>query len=252
MAHSKRYLTLLFLAVAGTLFPIVGRAQPAPVEPLPVKFRTLAIGNTVPLAGLRYDYNRKPISILVGDTEPSSPYNASPSGLITFYRESPPVPPETKPRRIPVAEAQLGNDPMYWIVLVARIQSGVTTVTPLVINESWDAHPHETVRVLNFSKRKVAVKLGETAVEMAPSESHIFPYPSGDSEIVTLQTATNDAGQWVLRMNSPQGIIHGTRASIVISDVEPSQWDPHPEGINVINMIDTMTPPPKPTVVARR
>jgi hypothetical protein len=250
MAISKRYLNLFRLGLAGALIVVVARAQSAgaPAEPPPVKFRTLAVGNPVPLAGLFYEVNRKSVPLLVNDTDLSMPYDAPRQGALSIYREAPPVPPETKPRRITVAEVNLGKDPAYLVVLTAK---STTTVSAAVISDSWEAHPFETVMVLNFSKRRVAVKAGDKLVELSPSGSHVFPYPPGDSEILTLQTATNDAGGWVLRMNSPQGIIHGTRASIVISDVEPSQWDPHPEGINVINMIDT-TPQPKPDGLSQR
>lgn len=253
MAISKRYLTLLRLGLAGALITVGAHSQPAtaPAEPPPVKFRTLAIGNPVPLAGLFYELNKKSVSLLVNDTDPSMLYEAPPQGVLSIYREAPPVPPETKPRRIPVIDVQLGKDPIYWVVLAAKTKQGTTTISSAVISDSWDAHPFETVRVLNFSKRQVAVKVGNTPVELSPTGSHIFPYPPGDTEILTLQTATNDAGGWVLRMNSPQGIIHGTRASIVISDVEPNQWDPHPEGINVMNMIDTV-PQPKPDGLSQR
>ncbi|HSI07297.1 MAG: hypothetical protein ACAH89_01875 [Rariglobus sp.] len=247
MAIFKRYLTPLLLGLTGLVFLPAGRAQApvSPTEPPPVFFRTLAIGNPVPLKGLLYEFQRKSVPLMVSDTDASMLYQCPPQGTVSIYREEPPIPPETKRRRIPVAEVRLGKDSSYWIALSATTLRGVTTITPFVINDSWDAHPLETVRVMNFSRRNIAVKVDDLAVELSPVETHTFPYPGAGTEIVRFQVATKDEGAWTARVNSPQGIIHKTRATIAITDIEPSQYDPTPDGINIINMIDATSPPPK-------
>ncbi|HSI07818.1 MAG TPA: hypothetical protein VK985_04450 [Rariglobus sp.] len=246
MAIRERYLTPFLLLFSAVLMTTNGLAQSAPAADVapPVMFRTLAVGNTIPFAELFYENRQhKSVPILVGDTAPSELYESPPGGIISFYREQAPIPPETRPRRIPVTNVRLGKDSMYWIVLSTTKNEGGSTVTPFVISDSWETHPFETIRVLNFSRRRVAIQVGDRLKELATNEFELFPYPAADSELVRFKTATNDGKGWILRKNTPQPIIHNTRASIVISDIEPTEHDPNPEGINVRNMIDPLQPP---------
>jgi hypothetical protein len=84
----------------------------------PVVFRTFSASLDTDIAGLFYDLRDRQIPVSANNRALSSPYVSPPGGLVSFYRELPPVPPEEKPRRIPVAEVRLGSGGP-WLVLLA-------------------------------------------------------------------------------------------------------------------------------------
>lgn len=225
----------------GMIMPTVYAQQPAEK---PVFFRALSIGNSaVPL--LYAPPGGGVVTVSARHSELSQSYISPPDGMLSFYREAPPEKPGDKPRRVPIADARLGKDGPYIVVLVPRPTSSDPFKTDVqVIDDSWVKHPSQTARVFNFSNRRAAVQVANTTtVELNTGETHIFPYPSGKGYVI-LKVATMEEEGWTLRWNSPQGIVPDVRPTFVITDMLPTEEDPHPLGIDITNVFDTSQPAP--------
>jgi hypothetical protein len=236
-------LIALTLVCFALLTAPLSRAQAVSGEP-PVLFRTLALAEVV--SGIFYDDVRgRPVQLMAGSGL-SAPYVCPPGGLVSLYREEPPVPPETTPRRVPVAEARLGKGGP-WLLLLARAPGAARTeaVQVVAIDDSWTAHPVGTIRVFNYLKRRAraAVKIGGEAIELSTGGSHIFPYP-GEADQSWVQVALQEEDGWVLRAGGPQATIPNTRATLVLADSPPTPFDPDPRTVLIRNLIEAAPPPP--------
>jgi hypothetical protein len=241
MAHLWRHL----IRCAATIFIVAGhipasRAQSdSPPPPQPLYFRVLSLGNAIPLADLRYEYKGKLGFIAPSDVALSPLYPREKSGPVTFYREVPPVPPETKPQRIPVFTADLGESGLQLLILKGNRDN---TISHVVINDSWESFPAQTVRVLSFSRRKIAAEVETRNAEITPGQSNLFSY-SSDRPRIRCKVASLNEGTWKLNYNKSQAVVPGARINIIISDDDPTPADPVPESISVSKMIDPLPAP---------
>lgn len=238
--------SLIFRAgcVLGLLFQIASwsKAQPAPApkEP-PVLFRTLALSQLV--SGIFYDDAKgRPVQVMASTGSLSAPYVCPPDGRVALYREEPPVPPETKPRRVPLAETQLGKGGP-WLLLINTIPAspgGQARLDLLAVDDSWEVHPVRTIRVLNYLKRRAraAVKIGGETVELPTGGSHVFAYPGGADES-WVQVAVLEENGWVLRSSGPKATIPHTRSTMVLADTPPTAEDRDPRAVVITNLIET-------------
>lgn len=250
MALPNRYLTALVASTLSVLlinaaFTQVAHAQPDSsanaAAPSPVTFRTLAVGNPAGVEKLLYESQGKSVPLQANTLDLSPAYFAPPGGRVALYRETPAVPPETKPRKVPIAEAQLGATGQY-LLLLAAANGG--KVTPLAIDDSWSAQPPETLRVFNFSRRRVAIQIGNEASELTTSQSIVAPFPK-NSRIVDLKVAVWEKNEWLLASNNPPALIPRTRLILVITDMAPSPENPRPVEVDINGVYDTR-PPPEP------
>lgn len=243
MAFTQRHLTTGLTLFFGLVAAAQTHAQPE-AEPS-VLFRTIAVGTQV--SGLFYEISPgKPVAVSAGGAALSVPYVSPASGELSFYRELPPEEPNGKPRRVPVAEVHLGKSGPYMVILTSAASSAdSTTITPIVVDDSWSIHPLQTVRVFNFSKRHAAVMVAEETVEMDTNQSHVFSYPPKKGSF-RFKVALVEANGWILRVSCPQGVIPDTRSTIVITDVVPTENEPHPVDVNITNVFDFTKPPPPP------
>lgn len=241
MALRKRHLIAqAFSAVLVFAANALSGADLPPTAPQPRQFRVLAAGNPVPLSGLMYELKGKSVPLYCSDVSLSPVYEAPNADPVLFYREAPPVPPETKPRRIPVASLTLGSHSPSLVIL----KYAQNAVTCRQFDDSWESFPPQTVRVLSLSRRKIATQVEGQNVELAPADSHIFPYSSAKPRIRVKVASLNEDG-WKLQFNNSQAVLPGLRVNMVVADFEPTPDDPDPEGINVLKMIDPVRPPSK-------
>jgi hypothetical protein len=218
-------------------------------------FRTLAIGNAAAVAGLFYESQGKSVRLPVSGMSLSASYPSPPTGLIALYRELPPVKPGTPPQRIPVAEAQLGKNGPYLLVLTSEADPtlpGGTKVSALPISDSWDTHPVESLRVFNFSRRRAAIQIDTETVELSTTQSHVAPFPK-NTRIFELKVAILGTDKWMLASSNPPAIIPHTRLIIVITDMAPTSHNPHPTEVDINVVYDDRPPqePKKPVPVAQ-
>lgn len=245
--------TWLCISAWGMLVAIAGcpafAQQPAPKIP-PVLFRTQALSHAV--NGIFYDNDKgRQVPVMAATGNLSAAYVCPVDGRVAFYREEPPVPPETKPGKVPVAEVQLGKGGP-WLLLMTPVKAGginMARMDVLVVNDSWEVHPVHTVRVFNFMKRRAraAVKIGGETVELAVGESHIFPYAANDNESWMHVAALEEDG-WVLRSSGPRATIAQTRSTVILSDAPPTPYDKDPKEVVVTNAIE---PAPRPAGLAK-
>jgi hypothetical protein len=241
MAYSKRHL-ILWLAVVACLLPSArSRAQQAP-DIAPVTFRTLALG-VESVADVFYDLAPgRPVSISGTNSSFSAPYVCPKSGLVSIYRLIPPVPPETKPQRLPVAEVRLGKGGP-WLLLMIPSPENPRQVDVRVVDDSWDVHPVMTMRVFNFSKRRAGMKIGENTFEVAPGGSQIVSYPP-NSDQVWVRAAMMDENGWVIRASGPHATIPKTRSTLILADGRPERDNPDTRGVTTSSLVDVVPPPP--------
>lgn len=240
--------------IMGLLAVACGYSQ-SPLTQIPVsQFRTAGLGNISPFTGLLYDSNRKPLTIVTKYVNFSELYERQDVGPVVLYREVTPVPPETKPTKVPVVTAPLGKSPLYLMVLIGShpdpkaASATAPTITTCIVDDSWEAHPVNTVRIFNFSHRRVAIQIEDVMTELSNTESNVFPYPKNKG-IIRLKVATLESTGWKLRSTTPQGIIADTRSNIFIEDFKPEIEDPNQDDINVFNVVDPLSPPPPPNPV---
>jgi hypothetical protein len=128
---------------------------------LPVTFSTLAVGQS--LTGLLYEEKGKLYPLYAEVAGLSQPYPRPKDGKLAIFRLVPPTPPETEPRRVNVANAVIGNEGPYLVLLAT---SGDTETHPggvavQVLDDSWATHPIKTFRFLNFSKTQYGGSVGQ-------------------------------------------------------------------------------------------
>jgi hypothetical protein len=236
-ARDHLRLTVMLLGVLA-VFAAEVRAQPEPKPP--VTFRTLALG--APVAGVFYELEGKPVAVGAGSSGFSSSYVAPAAGRVGFYRLVPAERPEEKPRRVPVAEVQVGKGGPYLVLMI--VDPETAAISTMLVEDSWETHPVKTARVFNFSRRRAMVKLAEEIVELPTTESHIFPYPDGNQ--VWLQAATKENETWVLRVGGPQVTLPKARSTVVLIDQPPSIERRNPYAVLVRNFIEFEPAPPAP------
>lgn len=241
MARFRRHL----IPFVATVLMVISLNRPAsaqtdsPAGPAPLQFRVLSLGNAIPLADLRYEYKGKLGFISPSDVAISPPYPREKAGPVTFYREVPAVPPETKPKRIPIFTADFGEAGLQLLVLKANPDN---TVGHMAINDSWESFPSQNVRVLNFSRRNIAAQVEDENAEIAPRQSRLFPYSSNRPRI-RCKVACLDEGAWRLQFNKSQAVLPGCRINILISDDDPTPSDPFPESVTIVKMMDALPAP---------
>lgn len=245
MAISKRYLNLFGIAIAVLVSGRVVFAQQP--EEQPVLFRVISAGNTV--TNLFYDLTPgKRVAVNASSSSLSSPYTCPATGLISFYREIPSDKPGEPPHKVAITEARLGKGGPY-LIMLSYLEGGSNPLKmdSRVIDDSWVAHPNETLRVFNLSKRRAAlqVNINSEMKELATNESHVFSYPRRKGS-VSFKVALLEDGKWVFRLNSAQGILPNTRATIMMTDIDPTEETPNPMDINITNIFDFSKQPPPP------
>ncbi|HSI09892.1 MAG TPA: hypothetical protein VK985_14990 [Rariglobus sp.] len=239
MAYLERHLTPWLAMTVALLSSSLIKAQPEP-EPPPVTFRTLALG-LGSLADVFYDVAPgRPVSISATNSSFSAPYVAPKSGLVSIYRLVPPVPPETKPQRLPVAEARVGKGGP-WLVLMVPSSENPGQVGARVVDDSWEVHPVTTMRIFNFSKRKAGIKIDESTFELPSGESQIVKYPP-NSDQVWVRAAMMDEHGWVIRVSGPQATIPKTRSTMILADGRPERDNPDTRGVTTSNLVDVAPP----------
>lgn len=242
MALPRRHLirglaSLLALLATGVAHSTARAAKP---PENPSQFRVLALGNPVPLERICYDFGKQSTPLLPSDISLSPLYaRRAEDTSLTFYRQVPPVPPETQPSRLPLTTVGLGATPLSLVVLKATKNQ----VSSTALDDSWAAFPSGTVRVVSFSKRRIAAEVERTPAEIAPNSFHLFRF-STEKPRIRIKVASQDGETWQMRFNNSQAVLPGCRVNVVLYDQEPTPEDPNPSHLVVIKMVDPLPPPP--------
>lgn len=247
MAYFERHLTALMIFFAAFL-ALRGHAQTAPVEP-PAKFCTLALG-MADIVDLHYDLKHgRSMSVAATNGNFSSPYLVPSDGLVSFYRLVAPVPPETKPQRVPVGEVRFGKGGGPWLLLMKSPNGPDAPIQLQIVDDSWTAHPVHTMRIFNFSTRRAGVNIGESTFELNTGESKVIAYPAS-ADPVWMKVAVMEESGWTLRVAGPKAMIPKTRSTFILADapIEPSR--PDFKGVMTSTLIDMEPKPPVSAALA--
>lgn len=249
-----RFPALLVIAVGLMTSPALAQPQP---EPVPTTFRTFAAGPF--LSELFYEYQGKPVPVSAGNLF-SRPYNVPEGGRVALYRLVPDAAPAKPPTRVPVTTMTIKQGGPYFVFLLATYNPTDPKrpfVEALVVDDSWEQHPAETIRVINFSQVRIAVKISDSVFELATKEHRVCPYPKGQSGKIRVQAAAKMGDEkWEARIGGLKQFKAGARSTFVISDEMPAGDDAPSSGqgwtqpvagnLTLRNLIDTTPPPPKP------
>lgn len=210
--------------------------------PRPVMFRLLV--QDVRVGGLSYELKGGERPVQTPFRQLSPQYECPENGRLSIYRLAPSAEPGKPRRRVPVAETVLKGEGPFLVVLSGQNPGGPTgSMAVQTLDDSWQAHPGQAIRVLNFSERHVAVQVGQIIAELSPAQSYVS-LPQDAASLIEFKVATSEHGVWTLRLQSPRTLIRRTRVTLLLTDAPPAEDDPAPVAINVTSLIDTSQPPP--------
>ncbi|MFA6960975.1 MAG: hypothetical protein WC205_09510 [Opitutaceae bacterium] len=241
VVRAREYLKLPFalLAVlAFTFFASVTHAQP---EPPRATFRTFAISSNI--SEVFYELDGKPVPVAAANAGLSTPYEVPTGGRVVFYRLQPAETSGGKPHRLTVAEVRL-NGAGPFLVFMAPKPGAPGEVLAQVVEDSWQTHPAETIRLFNFSRRDVAARIviKEVVAELSPGRDRVLPYPVIGQ--FWMQAATKESTGWVIRVSAPQVAPPKARITAIIFDELPSPDRPVTHELYLVKFIDVEPPPP--------
>lgn len=210
-------------------------AQPAAE---PASFRVVSLVET---AALFYDAGPAKTRINAGIDAFSTLHSAPASREIVLYTEIPAPEPGRPPVKQPLARTRLPAASLgpFLVVLYPGGVSGLK-FDSFAIDQSLDAHPAQTYRVFNFSKRQLAVNLADQNLLLAPRESGRVPYPNDRKAWIKVaaSTAGND---WLLVRSSSHPVGPGTRTCVFLMDIPPTEDVPNPTGVVIRRIRETIT-----------
>ncbi len=206
-------------------------------------FRTFSLGGDV--GGLFYEDHGKPVALATSEAAFSTPY-ARPGGeSLVLYRPTPPARPGEKPGRVAVATVGLPAGDAPLLLLLAADSAGTPATPPrisaFVVDDSPEAHPINAFRVFNFSRRRTAVKLADSAGELPAGADKLFPPVEGNR--VWIQVAVVQNAGWKRVSAGPRVVVPGARPFIFLRDAQPSPDNPNPIGLIVRTVFDAGLPP---------
>lgn len=246
MALSRRNLIqALAYTCMALLSSSVSFAQSA--SELTQSFRTLGVRRAAPT--LFYNIGSEEIPLFAGDSSLSGKYKAPKSGVLELYCYVPAAEPELPPVKVILAETKLPGPSENFVLIASAANEESVTGAPSIavraVDASLEAHPLDTIRVFNFSKRRTATKVGETFAEIPSGGDAFFDFPEGNKVWVQIAAYEGIETGWKLRNGGPKAIFPDTRSLIILSDAYPSESDPKGERLNLRNVIDSNPPAPR-------
>jgi len=205
----------------------------------PARFRVVSLAET---AALFYDAGHAKMRINAGIDAFSSLLPAPADREIVLYTETPATAPGQPPAKTALARARLPGSGLgpFLIVLHPNPRGADLKFGSLVIDQSLEAHPPQTYRVFNFSRRRLAVNLADKNLLLASRESGLVPYPKGRK--AWIKVAANTTGNdWLLVRSSSHPVGPGTRTSVFLLDIPPTPDVPNPTGVIIRRIRETIT-----------
>jgi len=231
-------ISLLFLTQA------LMSQTPSSAEESKATFRTLSL--IAPINDLLYDYEGEVIPVRARTSSFSSEYSLPKSGDLVFYRMLPPAEGEAEPQRLTVAEIKLDKVTGSLFIFMTEPSKTPNQIKTFIAQDSWEAHPLETIQIFNLSERHTMVKLdteGEVKL-LGPGESAIYPYPESGSKQALLNVATREGdNEWELRIGGPQLTQQGTRSTLALVDEQATAERPLTEDLFIRKLIERAPPP---------
>ncbi|AKC81675.1 hypothetical protein IMCC26134_00780 [Verrucomicrobia bacterium IMCC26134] len=195
--NSRILFGLLFMGLLN-LAPGQGAPGPAPQQRTQVSF--LLVGGAIPVDGAFFETAKKvPMPVQLRDSGKSALYlydGASEFTLLVSPKNQPTVRRAVVSLTLPVGARQL-------LVLLAKSPNS-TEAAPLYIGmaveDDWTVSPAGSVRVLNYSSKKLAAKIGSAQIEIGNGPAKAIAIADGRPEAkeVDLQIASLDGAGYAM------------------------------------------------------
>lgn len=248
MAFLKRHLNGETRRVAGVMLAVLTlglftSAVRGQSEAPPVVFRTLAFSGDV--SEVFYELRGKPVPVTAATAGLSMPYEIPAGGRVVFYRLQAAETPEGKPRRVTVTNAEMNGPGPFLVFMAARPESS-GGIWVQVVEDSWATHPADTIRLFNFSRRNVAVRIviKDVVAELTSGQDRVLPYVAKGQ--FWMQAATKEPEGWVMRVSAPQVAPPTARITAIMFDQQPTPDRPVTHELDLVKYIDVAPKPPAP------
>lgn len=147
--------------------------------------------------------------------------------------------PEGVPVRVPVAEIALPEGVRRALIILAPAASGEPLpLVGRVWDDSLEAHPAESVRVLNYSTRALALGLGDNTGTVAPGAQHLLAYQAGGTRHTPFYLAVQTEGEWTLIRRNLLSTPSGRRVLCLVRDGRVSAA--YIDGLSGPAIVDTL------------
>lgn len=171
--------------------------------------------------------------------------------VLRLFRE---VMVEGATKKRPVAEVPLPVGVASVLVVLAPASAG--SELPLVgraLDQSLAAHPLETLRMVNFSEKALAMRVGAVTEVIRPGGEWLAPYSEEGQMQIAVHVAVDDgSGGWKLVQSAMQPTPRGRRVIGIIRDgrADPTIEDEalRTKAVDAIFLIDRAAP----TALAQR
>lgn len=155
-------------------------------------------------------------------------------------------------RKLPLAQVTLPSGADDVLVVLAPASEG--SDLPLqgrAFDQSLEAHPLDTLRVLNLSSRVIGLKIGGETASVAPGAERLFPFSkSGQANLAVYLAVAESEGEWKLVQSSLLATPRGRRVLGIVRDgrPDPAIEDPalRTKPIDAIFLVDRAAPRPVP------
>ncbi|MFH1500247.1 MAG: hypothetical protein ABII82_20775 [Verrucomicrobiota bacterium] len=104
------------------------------------------------------------------------------------------------------------------VVLAPAPAGSAFPLTGRVWDNSLEAHPVNTMRVLNFSTKALAVAVGSSRIQVAAGGEGSVAYPGEALPMVFVQLAAGEDGEWRMARRGLQALVPGSRMLCVVRD----------------------------------
>lgn len=211
----KPALTFLGLVCGLTL---AAQTVPAPAAPRMFRF----IGLDGDFADLEMATGRQDsVKVAITAKSLSAVYPCPVSGEIVLFRWITDTDARGQPRktqkRMAVIAPPPGREPFLVLLKETRDPANPYPLRGIPLDDSYKTYPAETIRIINLTKQRLAVKMEDKAAQIPMNGFDFFPLPAS-FKMCPLQIAYDKAGTWELAYDGAQGIKRKQRAIALVCD----------------------------------
>lgn len=152
-------------------------------------------------------------------------------------------------KKQPVAEVPLPKDVASVLVVLAPAPAGSGfPLTGRTLDQSLAAHPLETLRMVNFSEKALAMRVGTVTEVIRPGGEWLVPYSDEGQLQLAVHVAVDDgSGGWTLVQSAMQPTPRGRRVLGIMRDGRPDETiedvSLRTKAVDAVFLIDRAAPP---------
>jgi hypothetical protein len=162
----------------------------------------------------------EPVNVSIVPKNISPVYSCPDTGAVQLFRMVDGVDERGQPKKIKKIMAEVpipqGKDQFLIVLGTAPDSSARVPLFGVPFADSYKEYPAETVRFINLTKERLAVKFEGQANEIPLGGMTSFPFPSS-FRMCLMKIAHNNSGSWELAVDSSLGIKKKMRAVVLIT-----------------------------------